>query len=429
MAFVIGKGAFAAIDTTNGKVKRFRGEPTARSTLGFDNRCDVSRRGYMPNVDVYFVPTDGTETSFVHDGIREDLAKGTSLALPGPGVVHVGGIGLGDERAVTGYIATGEDDVRPVKMANAEIVDSRDGKIAAVALVEEGDASRIVLDAFPRRASYPVPAGRLTETWLDLSQNVMVAVLSAGDFKDQLCVFDLGDPTSSGACTPFAAPSPFFRMLVSDDGKRVVFTERIERPSKRKPRRVDDNDDRDDSSDECFLHSFDWRKKTDLRWRSPCSVTTEKPLRFEGDVVVTDGADVIDCSRSLFRFYDPKGRLLKTVPGPPPRSDVDQKLLEAIRKDPASGQEYLAKQTLWPKVYGHEELLTWSEHDHVLALDAGKLSLCTKRGATCAAITTVASPVLGGAALDVPILGAATPRRFVAVDARSGTTLLDVSLE
>lgn len=75
------------IDLRTGQKRIYDGDPPRSAALGFDNRCDVSAGGYMPNVDVWYAVTDPSETFFVRrDGkkaFREDVVHGATIALEG----------------------------------------------------------------------------------------------------------------------------------------------------------------------------------------------------------------------------------------------------------------------------------------------------------------------------------------------------------
>lgn len=467
LAFVEGAQAFAVVDTRSGVVRRFRGAPEERSMLGFDNRCDVSLRGYMPNVDIHWAATDPGEGVFVRtvgEGInaatfREDLSRATTLAVGTGGSVH-GSVVTFTGESDQPWVAPHGSDVKRAMAApasgsasasEARVVDSSDARPRSVAvgyrersLADGGTEASLELDDLARPAAasrfFPSAAGALEAgaTWVSLDRHLLVTVLETTDDdgrrQSHLCAHDLAAAANDApACVRFAMPSPFFRMLVNDDGTRIAFTERI--VGKPLPRKNSEDYERDASRDVCKLHVLDRRTRKDVSWVSKCATTTEHPLRFEGDVLVTDAADIERCHRSVLRRYDAStGALRSSTPGPPASDDVDDKLHAAMSttmaKQGGGPMPFVLKQQLWPQTYGHDELVTWSEGTEVLARRGADLVLCKKRGGSCGApLAQVAEGAVGGAAPDGSVLGAASGGRFVAVDARSGAKLVDVVLE
>lgn len=458
LAFLEGNEAFAVVDTRSGAVRQYHGRPQTAQALGFDNRCDVSLRGYMPNVDIYSVRTDPDENVFIRTvgelelqrtTFREDSSRGTTLAVGQDATVHASVVTFIADDAEARAVAHGSDRMTTFADAprDAYVIDSADprSRSASIRYTETtaddgGTAAFLELGelgalATATRVRIPTAPGRLdpSATRVSFDRGLLVTVIETADDasvrRELLCVHDLG-PTPSSRCVPFAMPSPFFRMLVSEDGSRVAFTERvIGRPAPgSKPR---EEDERDASRDVCNIHVLDRRTGKDVHWRTKCTTTTEEPLRFEGDLLVTEGADIARCHRSLLHRYEvTSGIRRSTTAGPPARDDVDDKLLAAVAKNKDGPMPYLQKQQLWPATYGHDELVTWSEGTEVLARRGGDLVLCHKRGGACGPpLAAIAPGAAGGASPDGAVLGAFSNGRFVAVDATSGAKRIDVAIK
>ncbi|MDB4937009.1 MAG: hypothetical protein JWP87_3981 [Labilithrix sp.] len=454
LAFVEGTDAFAVIDTRSGAVRRYRGSLDPAHTLGFDNRCDVSLRGYMPNVDIYSMATDPEENVFVRStgsssgrSFREDASRGTTLAVGTRAEVHASVVTFETADGKLAAVTHGSARVGRVadEPRDVHVVDSSDAKPRTASIryresaAPDGSKSaELQLDDLASGTSlrFPTEPGSLDPfaTWVSFERGLLVTVVmvvrEAGKRTEVLCARDLGAGATKPACVSFSMPAPFFRMLVSDDGTRIAFTERIPGPAD--PRKPVDEYARDASRDACNLHVLDRRTGKDVRWRSRCSTTTEVPLRFEGDLLVTDAADIVKCHRSIFRRYDAAtGALRSSAPGPSPREDVDDKLLAAVAKRSKGGpMPFVLKQELWAGTYGHDELVAWSEGTEVLARRGTDLVLCHKRGGTCGpSLATIAEGAIGGATPDGAMLGAVSGGHFFAVDAKTGAKMLDVAIE
>jgi hypothetical protein len=261
---------------------------------------------------------------------------------------------------------------------------------------------------------------------------LLVTVSESEDGQhDILCAHDLGrsaeGPGTSVCGKSFAAPSPFFRMLVSDDGMRIAYAERVWGRTRPDPR---DEYQRDASADSCFFHVLDRRTGRDVRWKSVCTITTEAPLRFDADVLVTDAAKITGCTASVVRRYDvssgaPRGESV----GAAPREDVDDKLVAAVRKDTSGVLPFVVKRRLWASTYGVDEVVAWSEGPSVLARKGADLLLCQKRAGTCAStLASVDEGAVGGASSDGVVLGAFSRGRFFAVNSSTGAKV-DVAIE
>ncbi len=385
-----GGESFAVVDVAAKEMRVFAGSPTQGSAREFGNRCGVSVRGYTPNDTSYYVPTDEGERFFSRadrtGDYVEDWAQRRSTPLPGSGFkVEADAICGGYSGASAAYLTLDGALHRTsvVQSTNRAIV-SHDAapRVVFREFLGEAAGGRLVLEAPTVGQSWSLASDDEPDSaWISLGHHRFIGTFPVPGTVDDahLKVYDLASETL-WAEVPFHHFGPFDHILVSPDGRRVVWSERVLSKTL-KLRQGEDSRDHVEAHS-CYLNALDLVTRRHTRWRTPtCPVMDEWPLRFEGLNVVTDGANIHGCDRALYRTYDTtSGRLLKSEAGSP----IDDELEPSVRKQKIDRAYAGTMQSMmqWSQAY-KLEVVAWSRGSSILALREGLLVLCTKKGAHC----------------------------------------------
>lgn len=380
--------AFRVVDVRSGREQTYASSPPIQSELGFDNRCDVSSRGYMPNIDVWYVETDPTDTFFVRqeDGksYREDAVHGTTEPAPPP----------------------------PPENPGVTVLDDK-------------------IIAF--NVTVPFSGGANTKINHVDRESGLLVVERPSETNDLLthhltrCAFDLHAPTKPPICVEYQPADTFERELASPDGQVFVWNSVVWGSTQNK---TDDYWERDDSKDTCFLRIINLKVGKSFKVQSPCALTGERPLRFEDNILVTDDSNIYHCSKTIERRYDvTTGAFRGQKTSPPFPEDVAPELLADIKRANDPTMALIAKPAAFARLYHVDAVVAWSEGKTTLARKDGKLVLCTKLTGECGApLMPFGERDIAGVSKDGSVFGVVTNGHFIALDGTTGQPKTDIVL-
>jgi len=437
-----GRSRFALVDLETRRTRTFDGAPPEHHELAFDNRCDVSLRGYEGNYTQPFLALDASERRLLRGppegsgeaspDVLEDLPSGRSVEVGRAAEVHATLTAARDALVLHADLAR-----RPRAPGGPSMVVDTIDDVPRTLLWDLDDEGLIVEDPaagithrVPLRERRAEPGAKPVVRVTDGLFAVVVSATDDGPRRQEMVVVDLAGKSVRARAPYHESTGPFSHVFLSPDGDHLVWSERIAPP----PRTPDEDVRESPSRHTCFLAVLGLGSggRHD-RFRTPsCPLLAERPVRIEGRTLVTDATSIPRCTAPVTRRYEiGTGALRGEKRGPAVPEDVDAALLARIERDrraSPAGTARLEKERAFAALHGVEVKL-WTEGSRVVATRGSSpdaLLLCDKRGGACTALPPLLSgaPVAMGASLDGARLGIATAEGAWIVDVATGATLV-----